>query len=129
MGVRNFLSLYCHTLVSIEKVSHALHPPPQMSTLRWGQGQKHMCILRPLPIHSFLRWSRPQQGECSVMYKEMRFLTAVELEFYDDKYLWTEITTHLGYLLVNLCLLSFLTSLLTIAPFFSLTTFLFFFPV
>lgn len=39
-----------------------------------------------------------------------------ELKFHDDRYLWKR-EVHMGYFLVNLCLLSFLQSLSTISPF------------
>ena len=66
---------------------------------------------------SLLRWRKFQQESVQLCAGRSKLLMAVELQFYDDKYLWADIITHLGYFLVSLCFLSFLRSLPTISPF------------
>lgn len=74
---------------------------------------------------SLLRWRKFQQESVQLCAGRSKLLMAVELQFYDDKYLWADIITHLGYFLVSLCFLS--SGLYQLFPHFSFDHFPLFF--
>lgn len=112
MGIKHFPSVYYCSLVQ------RTHPRCQYWDPRLGK----ICGFSdhsPLTLFSGgIHYIKESVQLCTGRSKLFK-----ELKFHDDKYLWKR-EVHLGCFLVNLCLFSFLQSLLIISPFlFSLTIF------
>lgn len=92
-----------------KSITHFTHPPDV--NLETRDRAKGICGSSDhYPFTLFSGVVNHRKESVPLCTGKSKFLIAVELKFYDDKYLWTEISTRLGYLLVSLCLLSFLNS-------------------